>query len=376
MRTFAKRVAFAICLALFFAAPARAEFICELSFTQAPSTALANFPVLVRLAENAPTGFHYADCPTAAHLWFTDAGNNVLPFEADTWNTAGESLVWVSVPSFSSSTTITMHWASDAASVEDSPPSREVWTRAGYNAVWHFNGSNAESVTNLAPATTRGTPTYDGNVSYPGPVGKTLWLNGSSDLRYAPDPAWTTFGDGPALTVSFWVRVSGSAGFSRMVSCMSAWDKPAGYEITLQQSFTKITVGSSNKSQVQTDITTGPNTAWKHFAGTWSGTAVKFYDDGVKKKDATLNAVVTPTEALTLGGAGGTATTNPLTGGLDEIRIRRVTSSEDWVAAEYATATDADYVTFGDVVRVRNAVRFVRLGDGRDHFGAPQRGWR
>jgi len=336
---------------------------CELSFPSAPATPLENFPVLVRLANDAPEGFLYEDCPTAAHLWFTDGYDAVLPFEADTWNTAGESLVWVSVPSFSSSTTITMHWSSDAGSVEDSPDAREVWTRAGYNAVWHFSGSNAESVTNLVPTAMRGTPTYDGNVGYPGPVGKTLWLNGSSDLRYAPDPAWTTLGDGSALTVSFWARVTGNAGFTRMVSCMSAYDKPAGYEITLQNSYTKITVGSSNKSQVQTDITTGPNTAWKHFAGTWSGTAVKFYDDGAKKKEATLNAVVSPTEALTLGGTGGTYTGNPLTGGLDEIRIRRVTSSEDWIAAEYATMTTANYVSFGDVEEAAAVVSF--------EFGAP-----
>ena len=141
--------ALAALLAAFVAAPALAEFTCELSFPSAPATPLENFPVLVRLANDAPEGFLYEDCPTAAHLWFTDAGNNVLPFEADTWNTAGESLVWVSVPSFSSSTTITMHWSSDAGSVEDSPDAREVWTRAGYNAVWHFSGSNAESVTNL-----------------------------------------------------------------------------------------------------------------------------------------------------------------------------------------------------------------------------------
>lgn len=337
---------------------------CELSFPSAPATPLENFPVLVRLANDAPEGFLYEDCPTAAHLWFTDGYDAVLPFEADTWNTAGESLVWVSVPSFSSATKITMHWSSDAGSVEDSPDAREVWTRAGYNAVWHFSGSNAESVTNLVPSATRGTPTYDGNVGYPGPVGKTLWLDGSSDLRYAPDPAWTTLGVGPALSVSFWARHTGSnPGYTRMVSCMSDWSKTAGYELTLQTSFTKITVGSSNKSQMQTDITTGPNTKWKHFAGTWSATAVKFYDDGDKKNEATLNAVVTPTEALTLGGTGGTATGNTLTGGLDEVRIRRVTSSEDWVAAEYATMAAANYVSFGDVEEAAAVVSF--------EFGTP-----
>jgi hypothetical protein len=337
---------------------------CELSFPSAPATPLENFPVLVRLANDAPEGFLYEDCPTAAHLWFTDGYDTVLPFEADTWNTAGESLVWVSVPSFSSSTTITMHWANDAASVEDSPPSREVWTRAGYNAVWHFSGSNAESVTNLVPSAMRGTPTYDGNVGYPGPVGKTLWLDGSSDLRYAPDPAWTTLGVGPALSVSFWARHTGSnPGYTRMVSCMSDWSKTAGYELTLQTSFTKITVGTSSGSQLQTDITTGPNSKWKHFTGTYSGTTLKFYDDGTKKGEGTKNVVATPTEALTLGGTGGTSNLNPLTGGLDEIRIRRVTSSEDWVAAEYATMAAANYVSFGDVEEAAAVMSF--------EFGTP-----
>ena len=360
MNTKLLSVVVAVASTLFVALSARAEFTCELEFPSAPSTALANFPVLVRLADDAPTGFSYTDCPTGDCIWFTDAGGTDIPFEVDTWDTAGESLVWVSVPSLSSATTITMHW--DAAGAPDGlPAASEVWTRAGYNAVWHFSGSNAESVTNLAPSATRGTPTYDGNVSYPGPVGKTLWLNGSSDLRYAPDPAWTTLGDGPALSVSFFVR-SSSGGFARMISCMSDWSKPAGYEFTFQSSNTKITVGSSNKSQMQTDITTGPNTKWKHFAGTWSATTVKFYDDGDKKNEATLNAVVTPTEALTFGSQGGSNTGAPLTGGLDEIRIRRVTSSDDWVAAEYATMATANYVSFGDVEEASAGVAVIRLG--------------
>ena len=346
---------------LFVALSARAEFTCELEFPSAPSTTLANFPVLVRLADDAPTGFSYVDCPTGDCIWFTDENDDAIPCEVDTWDTTGESLIWVSVPSLSSSTKITMHW--DAAGAPSGlPTASQVWTRAGYNAVWHFNGSNVESVTNLVPTTTRGTPTCDGNATYPGPLGKTLWLNGSSDLRYDPDPAWTTLGDGSALSVSFWVRVTGGAGFTRMVSCMSDWNKPAGYEFTLQSSYTKITVGTSGGSQLQTDITTGPNTTWKHFAGTYSGTTVKFYDDGVKKGEGTKNTVVAPTEALTLGGTGGTGTANPLTGGLDEIRIRRVTSSDDWVAAEYATATDADYVTFGEVESGGGDVEYLRLG--------------
>ena len=103
----------ALCAALAFSA--RAEFTCELSFPQAPSTALANFPVLVRLAEGAPTGFSYADCPMASCIWFTDENDDAIPCDVDTWDTTGESLVWVSVPSLSSSATITMHWDASGA---------------------------------------------------------------------------------------------------------------------------------------------------------------------------------------------------------------------------------------------------------------------
>ena len=74
---------------LFVALSARAEFTCELSFPQAPSTALANFPVLVRLAANSPDGFDYADCATdGSDLRFADANGDLIPHEIDTWNDA------------------------------------------------------------------------------------------------------------------------------------------------------------------------------------------------------------------------------------------------------------------------------------------------
>ena len=131
-------VVVAVASTLFVALSARAEFICELSFLQAPSTALANFPVLVRLAENAPTGFHYADCPTASCIWFTDENDDAIPCDVDTWDTTGTSLVWVSVPSLSDATKITMHWDAIGAPAGQ-PASSQVWSLANYVGVWHMN---------------------------------------------------------------------------------------------------------------------------------------------------------------------------------------------------------------------------------------------
>ena len=75
----------------------------------AGSTTLANFPVLVRLAANSPSGFDYADVANG-DIRFADANGNSLPFEIEKWDSSGESHVWVSVPSLSGqATTITMY---------------------------------------------------------------------------------------------------------------------------------------------------------------------------------------------------------------------------------------------------------------------------
>ena len=64
----------------------------------AGSAPLSGFPVLVRIAENSPVGFFYTDLhsPTnGADIAFVDMDGAGLPFEIDTWDTNGTSLVWV-----------------------------------------------------------------------------------------------------------------------------------------------------------------------------------------------------------------------------------------------------------------------------------------
>ena len=75
--------------------------------------AFSGVPVLVRLAENSPSGFSYSQLqsPTdGADLCFIDTSGNGLPFEIDTWNTSGESLVWVLLPTLESTTQFVMCW--------------------------------------------------------------------------------------------------------------------------------------------------------------------------------------------------------------------------------------------------------------------------
>ena len=88
----------------------------------AGTTTLTNFQALVKLTEGVG-GFSYSDCAAndGSDLWFTDAsGTTVYPHEVDTWNTSGESFVWVRLPEVLPTggglrTTFAMHWGDLAA---------------------------------------------------------------------------------------------------------------------------------------------------------------------------------------------------------------------------------------------------------------------
>ncbi len=111
------------------------------SFPGAPENPLADFPVLLKISPETVRGFSYADCrkEVGGDLRFSDAAGNLLASEVDTWDTNGTSLVWVSVPSLSTSTSIKAYYGWDKAPAVDPAG---VWTN-GYAGVWHMNESAA-----------------------------------------------------------------------------------------------------------------------------------------------------------------------------------------------------------------------------------------
>ena len=83
----------------------------NVTFSGYSGTALANFPVLVKLS-TAIAGFDYADFAweNGGDLRFTDAAGNLLPHEIDTWDENGVSTVWVKVPTLTADATITARY--------------------------------------------------------------------------------------------------------------------------------------------------------------------------------------------------------------------------------------------------------------------------
>ena len=95
------------------AAPSKTAWATVVGY--AGTTTLTNFPVLVKISESAVPGFRYSDCTAGgADLSFADAAGNALPFDVDTWNTAGMSYVWVLLPEVApgGATAFKIGWAS------------------------------------------------------------------------------------------------------------------------------------------------------------------------------------------------------------------------------------------------------------------------
>ena len=113
----------------------------------AGTTPLTDFPVLVRVSGMTVDGFAYNDLNSSGDgvdIAFFDMNGNSLPAEIDTWNSSGESLVWVRLPSMQNGTLFTMCWGSSLVTLKDVCDDN-VWD--GYVGVWHLKETDDGGVT-------------------------------------------------------------------------------------------------------------------------------------------------------------------------------------------------------------------------------------
>ena len=319
-------------------------------------TDLSNFPVLVKFSEGAPSGFSYANCATdGSDLRFADAGGNLIAHEIDTWSTSGTSMVWVCVSTLAhgADTTFTMYYGTNGVSALPEVAASDVWTSAGYNAVWHFDSSNKESVHNLS-ATSHGTTAYNNDSTYPTMMGgNAMWLSNEGYLSFGNSADWKTLGDGNTLTLSCWA-ISQDPKYGRMISCKNSWDGSTGYELTMQNSDTIITVGSTGNSQKKFENTPSVK-QWRHLTATFASDGkIALWVDGNHFDTSSRVALTTPAEELRIGAVA--QANNYWNGGLDEVRIHRGVESDDWIKACYDTMTSNTFAVPGAVTDVDPSV--------------------
>ena len=345
-------------------------------FTVAGYTGLATlsgFPVLVRIARNSPAGFSYADLHSQTDgddIAFVDMTGAGIPFEIDTWNTNGTSLIWVRLPSMANGTQFVMCWGSASSGKTVCPDNP--WS--DFTGVWHM-GDPGDGVTNVCDSTANrldGTTVASSKSVPAGKIGGARFItsNTSNTAGNPYDSGVTVDLSGakldavnaivPEFTASFWVRPQHGPQWWYFIT-RKASDKGPGWGLQqgADNDFRKYRAYGGAEDDAGclalSDVTGLAQGSWTKIDAVWmSDKTFKLYMNGSVAKQGTLSnqAANGDQNKLALGGAmGPTSTANKngrgVYGDMDEIRLRAGALSEDWIAADYATQTSDSFLTAG-----------------------------
>ena len=310
--------------------------------TSVGTASYSDFPVLVRLSKEI-AGFDYAALAVSLRghdLLFTDETGTRLNFEVETWNTQGESLVWVKVPTLSASTAITCYYGSDKVAVEALEPEK-TWSR--YVGVWHFAPSEAGGMT-AADATGHGLDGTAGKAftTYAGPFGGDA-LRSAGSVK-APDYEKSQ-NVSSVFTASGWFKGPDFAGtkgsYASFVSKKVGlnWDDAKGWYIQMNQAKTNAGCVLTSSETIATipDVTKN----WNYYTIVSDGSTVKVYYNGSDKASVTKTYTVK------------TSGTEYVIGAVnfceDEYRIRKTAASAAETKLEYQTMAKLDFLSFGTI---------------------------
>ena len=315
----------------------------------AGSTALANFPVLVRISEAAIDGFDYDDCATGgADISFSLPDGTVLPHEIESWNPDGESLVWVKLPTLDGiATAFYLRW-NDADPPANDPGA--VWS--SYVAVIH-GGDAITNVVSGGVAAAAGSASVAASATsgyVGGGVNKSV--NKAIGLNLANPHASLTAGN--QYSVSAWFKRDGNGGKDNngthiLGGSISSWGASDGF-LLIQEKGQYVSVATKSGHNWSSG-TALANQVWGHVGFTYDGVAgaLVAYFNGVEfQRKAGPGSMVNANAAYwTFGSYMNTATDDSFKGDMDEIRVFDGAATADWAKAEYDSMADAAFLGYG-----------------------------
>jgi hypothetical protein len=331
----------------------------------AGSSTLADFPVLVRLAAGSPTGFDYADCAAnGSDIRFADAGGNLIPHEIDTWDAAGESLVWVRLPAVTNGAAFAMYYGADEPGAT---AAESVWSR--YAVVIHGGDALANAVSG-GPTVSAGSTSVAASPTagiVGGGVNKTA-ANAKGVNVAMGNPA-TSLASTGKFSVSGWFKRDGEGGNGNGTHILAAsrpkWDSGEGF-LWLQEVGDYIDVAAYKSHQWQNS----PNgykladKTWAHVAFAYeSGVSLTSWFDGApdNQKTSEVGNLVSTSATWSFGSYANTASKDSFVGDMDELRIFDGVASGDWVKAEHDTVANASFLAYGDVQDVGSSTPAITV---------------
>ena len=379
----------AVLAATAFALPQQKAKITVSGYNWENAGELENFPVLVRISESRISGFYYDSCKEGgADISFALEDGTLLPHEIDTWNTLGESLVWVKLPKLVKDTTFFYLRWKDSAPPQNTPT--DVWS-SNYIGVWHMNSLNAnravhDATGNGYDAALRG----EGEIPQPQDASKigAVFKNGDNlDENNAAIPGGLSVanyepefpGSEAAFTCSAWVylpeaNISANNNHTLM-STKAAWDADTGWLVLLWGKESSIYLfGQGGLAGIQS-WGVKENGGASSFKKKWvyvtvtrsNGTSYLYVNGSLHHASGSTKAVKSSTEPLVL-----MTTKNTY---MDECRLRNGGSTYDWIKAEYRTMADEAFLTYGEAEVSVVAENILVIDGSPNRFGTPTPGY-
>ena len=299
--------------------------------------ALTDFQVPVYLKEGK-NGFSYAGyAADASDLRVTDlATGTLLPYEIETWNTSGTSVVWVKVPTFSSATKLVFS-GGDASAPQATGQGDSIWTDA--YKVFHFGDTLAKdsspfgTIMSVSETDTEDSPIVRG--FHGGTSGRRLGATGMPPADMGQM--------GNTFSVSFWMKLDSLTQphcYVFQVNSPGQWAIVYNY---VSGALGLYSGGASSpqigSSDVNFAMSVPTDMKWHHYAFTYDGSIVRMYCDGAQVKTKASTFVFK--ERTANNGSFylmGNASDTRLQGTLDEFRLESVARSADWIKAIYRTS--------------------------------------
>jgi len=350
----------------------------EVPFTVTGNTSIAsgtqsNFPMLISsaLPQWVYPGNHIQNLCTAPNggqepcdLTFSTNPSCApsLNFETESYASSTGSLIdWVNVPSLSAGTVIYACYGSSAVTTDQSHSS-QTWG-SNYGGVWHLatvngglnandstangnNGTNVGAHGGVQPASAE----IDGG-GYNETSG-TSYIDVGNSVSVRP----THVG-----TVSAWVNWNTFTGYSNPLgnSSSSGGTKYGGFALWTSNNngsngVPNFSISNNTTSTNRTTGSTLNSSTWNYLSGTWDGSNVRLYVNGVLKSTVsqTMDSGYYGDTFLFRPGTAGSGN-DYLQGYLDEVRIANTALSASWILTEYNNQSSPStfYAVGGEVTR-------------------------
>lgn len=341
-------------------------------------TAIAGVPVPIRISETAIEGFHYADV-TETGFEFVDADGNILPWELDTWDTEGESVVWVKVPSYYEGAAITARYGATFANLR--PAASDVWS--AYTGVWHLGDLDASASAYGSYPNSTAVSGIDGEkaeasvADEKGVLGKSVMISQSTSKQgegyklggvFVPDAgAGSPLDLGDTFAISGWFKhkdfdyyYDKLFGKRKKANNSESPNGAFAIEIGNNGSEHNVTACGAASTATKLNFKTSLKNSWSHIAFVYEGKSCRVYQNGSLIGTSTIVEVTNNNAPLCFGnltgGYGNGTGDSAWAGWIDEVRLADGVLSAEYLAAEYDAVTNI--VAFGSVVS-------VEMGDPR-----------